>query len=330
MQTWYYSHLGERQGPVAFDELQALAHRGELDAQKDLVWTEGMADWTPSGTVPGLFASAPPADDFNPYAAPSTAPGDLLAPSDSSGALPEIAPGSQPLAVLDCLKRAMALTWRHFGLIIGIGAIYWIASIALSFGATFLAGSTPGIASSSEEMTPLQAVLQLISVVFSIFLNLGLIRVSLHLISGQEARVGQLFGEGDKLLRSLGASLLYYLMVGLGLMLFIVPGIYVALRFGLFQYAIVDRNLGILESFRYSSALTANNRLNLLGLGVLMALIILAGILPLLLGLFFAVPVVTLALPIAYRFLQFGPGALQDQPGTTVPLLRGNTPPSAP
>lgn len=81
MQTWYYSSNGERQGPVSFEELKALARQGRLDPVKDLAWTEGMSDWNPSGQVAGLYEDAPAnAAAFNPYAVPGTASHDLLAP----------------------------------------------------------------------------------------------------------------------------------------------------------------------------------------------------------------------------------------------------------
>jgi uncharacterized membrane protein len=57
-----------------------------------------------------------------------------------------------------------------------------------------------------------------------------------------------------------------------------------------------------------------------------MILVMIAGALALVVGMIFAIPVVTLALPLAYRFLQFGPRALTDHPGTKVPMLRGHGP----
>jgi uncharacterized membrane protein len=334
MQTWYYSSNGERQGPVSFDELKALARRGALDPVKDLAWTEGMQDWTPSGQVAGLFSDAPmvPAAEFNPYAAPATSSDNLLA---SAGGLTEIHPGSAPLELVGVVKRAIELTKRDFGKIILIGIAYLIISAVIQgvvalFDNVLGLGSTVSssrfgvdggfLAASQQKSVPAA----LISFVASSFLLLGLNRVALNIASGEEASVAMLFSQGSKLLRMLGAFALYYLMVVAGLILLIVPGIYLALRFGLFQYAIVDRNLGVIDSLKYSSKLTEKNRLNLFGLGILMILVMIAGALALVVGMIFAIPVVTLALPLAYRFLQFGPRALTDHPGTKVPVLRGH------
>jgi uncharacterized membrane protein len=120
-----------------------------------------------------------------------------------------------------------------------------------------------------------------------------------------------------------GASILYYLMVFIGILLLVVPGIYLALRFMHYQTAIVDRNMGVIDSLSYSSSITTNNRLNLFLLGLLSFAIAIAGMLALVVGLIFAIPVIWLAALVAYRWMQYGSRAVEDHPGTTTPLLSG-------
>jgi TM2 domain-containing membrane protein YozV len=55
---WYYSHDGERAGPVGADDLKAMAQAGRLRAN-DLVWKEGLAEWVPASSVEGLLPMAP-------------------------------------------------------------------------------------------------------------------------------------------------------------------------------------------------------------------------------------------------------------------------------
>jgi uncharacterized membrane protein len=112
-------------------------------------------------------------------------------------------------------------------------------------------------------------------------------------------------------------------MIFIGFLLFIVPGVYLLLRYGQFMSAMVDRNLGVMDSLTYSSSITTNNRLNLFLLGLLAIAIIIAGVLALLVGLIFAYPVVWLSWMVAYRWMQYGHRAAQDHPGTTTPLLSG-------
>lgn len=61
MSEWYYTHAGQRFGPVSVDQLRRAAQLGQV-AGGDLVWHEGMANWAPASTVPAVFpASVPPA-----------------------------------------------------------------------------------------------------------------------------------------------------------------------------------------------------------------------------------------------------------------------------
>ena len=75
-EAWFYSHEGERIGPVTFEELQGKAKEGVINPRLDLVWKHGMDQWQPAGEIDGLFerrtsaespeALAPPTDPYKP------------------------------------------------------------------------------------------------------------------------------------------------------------------------------------------------------------------------------------------------------------------------
>lgn len=331
MSEWYYARGGQQSGPVSFENLRELARSGGLDPAKDLVWNTGMKDWTPSGQVDGLFSSSqsiamPAADPSNPYAAPQSSPVEI---APAAGSLPEIEPGSVPLEPTECIRRGFELTKRNFGMILLVGLVYMGILMGSSIVTSVFQGvagppQVPAEGGTGEVSGPVLTVffvLQLLSQILSIYLGLGLTRIALNFVSGKTVAVGQLFGEGHKLLRALGASILFGIVVAIGFLLLIVPGVYLALRYGLYMTAIVDRDLGVMESFAYSSRLTTNNRMNLFLLGLLGFLIILAGMLACFVGLIFAAPVVWLASSVAYRWLQYGRRAIEDHPGTTTPVL---------
>ncbi len=336
MSEWYYADKGQQLGPVPTSELQHLISSGALDAKTCLVWKEGMADWQAAATIPEVM---PPSPDAPPtmdgradpsFAAP--VPGSLGMAQPSPGlpgygqsafsGVPEIAPGSQPLGIGACISRGFELTKRHFGIIFLTGLIYFGIMMFIGVGGQAVYNTAMGIDNMGIDNTPqytspaavgISFILEAISNVISLFLSLGIIRIGLKLVSGEPAEVGMLFGEGSKLLRAIGASILYGLMVSVGLLLLIVPGIYLAIRFGQFQYAIVDRDLGVLDSLAYSSEITTNNRMSLFGLAVLNILIIFAGVIALCIGMIFAIPLTYLAWLTAYRWLQYGPIATQDR-----------------
>lgn len=335
MSEWFYARGGQQNGPVTFDQLKELARSGGLTA-KDLVWTSTMKDWQSADQVEGLFnavtpVQAPAPDPSNPYAAPPSA---WAEPAASPGGLEEITPGSDPIDVGACVKRGFELTKRHFGTIFLVGLTYIGVSIAagivfglidsaLGFGSTqsqWHSGSASSFGTYRQTGGPFAAIL---GNVFSIFLSLGLVRIGLNLVSGKQVSAGQLFGEGRKLLPAIGASIIFGVAMAIGFLLLIVPGVYIALRYGQFMNAMVDRDLGVMDSLRYSSSITTNNRLNLFLLALLSIAIVIAGLIALVVGLIFAYPVIWMSWMVAFRWMQYGHRTVEDHPGTQTPVLSG-------
>ncbi|MCW1883901.1 GYF domain-containing protein [Luteolibacter flavescens] len=326
MSAWYYAKDGQQHGPVSTDEIVRLFGTGSI-SPGDLVWREGMVDWKPAGEVPELApahpaheetpASLTPAaavsgsapDAFNPYRPPTASWNEPQSTLPEAG---EIVPGSQPLDIGFCISRAWDLTKRHFGMLIAVGLIY--GALSAGFGVlTELPIILQEAGTSDHQIyTPSAAmkgyifVANCVSHIFDIFLGLGLTRIGLNLVSEKPAEIGMLFGEGRKLVTGVLAAILYYSMVALGLILLIFPGIYLALRFGQYQAAIVDKDLGVMDSLKYSARITQGNLLSLFGLAIVSMLIVLAGVLALLVGLFAALPIVYLASYVSYRWLQYG------------------------
>ncbi len=58
-QEWFYTKDGQRVGPVSLEELQTLAASGGLQPS-DMVWKQGMAQWTPAVSVSELGTSLMP------------------------------------------------------------------------------------------------------------------------------------------------------------------------------------------------------------------------------------------------------------------------------
>lgn len=78
-EPWFFSQGGQQQGPVPFSELQARVNDGELDPTKDLVWKQGMANWTPVGQMREVFqvageAASQPEPEPEPEPEPSPVP----------------------------------------------------------------------------------------------------------------------------------------------------------------------------------------------------------------------------------------------------------------
>jgi hypothetical protein len=295
MSEWYHARNGSQSGPVDFETLRGMAAGGELDAVKDLVWSNGMKDWIAAGNVAGLFDQAPPS---LPVVGPDFEP--------ERGSI-------EPIMVGACVKRAFELTKRNFGQLVlamvTVLVVYFVAMLAL--GAIDAAmGWKPPIESARKQGSVFN---QLALQVISIFISLGATRFGLNLVSGRPFGIAQIFGEGDKLLKGIGVSILLGLMVLVGFILLIVPGIWVALKYGQAMTALVDRNCGVIEAFKYSAKITEGHKAKLALLGFAAMAIMLAGIIALVVGVVFAYPVAGLAWVLGYRWMQGGRDAVTGE-----------------
>lgn len=98
-------------------------------------------------------------------------------------------------------------------------------------------------------------------------------------------------------------TLLQEIIVIVGFILLIIPGVIFATRLQYTSYLIVDKDLGPLEAIKKSWAITKGNTWNLFFFGILLVLINLLGLICLIVGLFITVPLSLLATTFVYRKL---------------------------
>ncbi len=132
----------------------------------------------------------------------------------------------------------------------------------------------------------------------------GLHVMALKSVDGEIPRVGNLFGSlerGPAYLLALG---IYCLAVSGGLVLLIVPGIYLAIRYCLFAQVITDTSASALAALRKAAALAHGNWAPLGALFLIAFLLNIAGMAFLGIGLIISFPLSLLAIAGFYRSLQ--------------------------
>ena len=132
----------------------------------------------------------------------------------------------------------------------------------------------------------------------------GLHVMALKSVDGEIPRVGNLFGSlerGPAYLLALG---IYCLAVSGGLVLLIVPGIYLAIRYCLFAQVITDTAASPLAALRKTAALAHGNWAPLGALFLIAFLLNIAGMAFLGIGLIISFPLSLLAIAGFYRSLQ--------------------------
>lgn len=160
-----------------------------------------------------------------------------------------------------------------------------------------------GILGLSVEERPYFSIPDLISIIFGIIISLGLIKISLNFCDSIKSKTRDLFSQYRLFFRYFFAMILYILIVALGSVLLIIPGIYLGIRFWFYDYFIVDKKAGATESLKRSWEITQGSVWNLFLFGLLLTGINLLGVLFLLIGLFATIPTTLVATAFVYRKL---------------------------
>lgn len=154
----------------------------------------------------------------------------------------------------------------------------------------------------------------LLGTFISLLIALGLIRAALIIIDGRRPTVEDVL-DTDGIGVYIVASLLVAVLVTLGLVLCILPGLIVAFLFQFYGYAIVDRRVDATTSapnsdpigaLRASFAITSANALPLILLGLLIMAANFVGALLCGVGLLVTIPMTAIAQAYAWRFFSRG------------------------
>jgi len=131
----------------------------------------------------------------------------------------------------------------------------------------------------SDVLSPMARSLAMTSIDIGCFILSGgmlmaFYRMALKIVDQKETGIHDLFSCFDiKLLRLFFFSMMYACAVGLGLLLFVMPGIYLLLRWALTPYVIADGNICTFDAMRRSWALTSGMTLRFLGFWTAVTLI---------------------------------------------------------
>ena len=171
---------------------------------------------------------------------------------------------------------------------------------------------------------------QLIGIIISVIIGIGFTKIGLSFCDARKPSVGTLFAFTGCFWRYLGGALLYalivmaasplflvplivwlfvgrndFLLLGvvIGYFLFLIPAIFLAIKFSLWRYFVVDKGLGPIQALKASSRTTMGVKWQLFGFSILCGLIVMLGYMVLIVGVFAAYPIVLVANALVYRHL---------------------------
>ena len=170
---------------------------------------------------------------------------------------------------------------------------------------TMLVNTIPGVLAGlvGERIPMLGILIGLAAAIFSIIIDLGILKIALKLCDGEDAELADVLSCVPQGAPFILGSILYGLIVSVGFLLFIIPGIIWGIKFQYFAYAIIDKKLGPVEALKESSRITTGAKWDIFLFGLLLGLLNFLGALCFGVGLLATVPTSMVAYAFVYRSL---------------------------
>lgn len=158
--------------------------------------------------------------------------------------------------------------------------------------------------------------MELLELIVGLVTGIIVVAVSLVIVEGKTPTYHDVLKsfKGYSLpLRFTVASVLYALAVGIGLIVLIIPGVYLAVRLQFYKYLIVaHEHMTPIQAFKESMRMTDGKFWKLLGVLVLFIVVNITGAIPFGLGLIVTLPVTILASAHLYKKLELHTSAVVE------------------
>ncbi|GAB2875267.1 hypothetical protein ACCI51_05340 [Microbulbifer echini] len=239
------------------------------------------------------------------------APQAQLAEGEESGDFGSIEKGiagDYSFAIGEILSEAWERTSGNKGTVLIGALLYVVGSIGISIVAGLLTGAggaaVLGMGSTdqaSQSMFFGALIYQLIVIIAGAPLAVGMAMIGIKIARGEQTSGAEVFSYFDKIVPLGIGTIIMYLMIMLGSLLLVIPGIYLAIAYLLAMPLIADRNLGPWQALETSRKAISKNWFAFFGLIIVLLLTYMAGSLALLIGLIWAIPLCSIAYGVAYR-----------------------------
>jgi hypothetical protein len=262
---------GKEYGPVSADVVRQWITQGRANALTR-IRTEESTEWNSLSELPEFAADL--AAKSAETAQQPFAPGPAAASAETSAILAR----DYHLEIGSCFSRGWDLVKNHF----------W-----LTVGATFLIHLVAGAA----------GAIPVVGMALTYVFVGGLDWMFLKLIRGQKAEVGDAFSGFNLAFGPLALfSLVGQLLVALGVLCCILPGIYLGIAWMLFTpLVILDKRLEFWPAMELTRKVVTRHWWQVFGFALVCALVLICGMLLCVIGVFIAMPIVKAAMVYAYE-----------------------------
>lgn len=238
----------------------------------------------------------------------STAPNPYAAPSSNlqetpSGQVPTIAEAlsrGYDFNIGDLISEAWQRVKGTKGIIIGGFIVFYVALFAATAVLGFIFG---GLA--SEDNIAGIIIAQLIVTVLASALSYpffaGLNMVGIRRAADQPISFNEIFSHFGRLVPLLITAIVMMVLVYVGMLLLLIPGIYLSVAYMLAIPLVVERGLSPWQALETSRKAISQHWFKVFGLFLLLGLIVMISAIPLGIGLVWSIPLMVVAMGVLYR-----------------------------
>ncbi len=198
-------------------------------------------------------------------------------------------------SIIGVLQEAFRLSDGSKLKIMGALGIYIVIAI---FSSAILGIIFPKDASSVNE-----TLTSLISVPITLPLLIGITMLGINRARDESLEIPSIFNYYNMLFSLLIAYFLMNILIVVGIMLLIIPGIYLAISYTFAYPLIVDKGLGVWEAMELSRKTVTKQWFKFFGLAIATGVIVLISAIPLGIGLIWSIPTTYISYGLLYHHL---------------------------
>jgi len=211
------------------------------------------------------------------------------------GSLEKALAGEFQIQPIETMKKAWAM-------LPGLKLNFWLAAIIYGVISAVLSGVFGAMfGGSSTSFNPMEIVSQIITILILGPMAAGLYMIAVKHSVGVKAQVSEIFQYYDKIIPIFVATIVMYILLAIGFILLIIPGIYLAVCFSYVLFLVVEKDMAPIEAIKTSRKVVHYQWFQQAGLLLLSGGVVILGALALLVGLVWAVPLAGLMLALVYR-----------------------------
>lgn len=195
----------------------------------------------------------------------------------------------------DAFGDSWTIMWKHFTTLLVVSILYMVITGVTGFGQW-----------QADTFRWFMAPMALFAFLYGIFIA-GPISYSvnwlyLKAIRGDEYEIRDMFAVFNKnYWNAVGANVVVSIIIGIGILFFIIPGIVFACRLAFVSYLVMDRDMELSQAIEMSWKMTRGYGVQIFLMGILATLVVLLGFIALFVGIFIAVVWIQAAFATMYQ-----------------------------